>query len=284
MILIADSGSTKTDWVLVNSTTKKTTVFNTKGLNPAVFSERDLHKVITANTELMLHSATVTDIYFYGAGCGTETSRNVITTLLKTLFKHAKIVVKEDIYAAVYATSATKAGIICILGTGSNCCYFDGKNKIQSKIPSLGYLLMDDASGNYFGKQLLRDFFYYKMPKKLHDKFKHKFNLYPDDVKQHLYKKGLPNTYLAQFASFLITHKKESYCKDIIDKGFSDFIENQITQYDNVYDLPIHFVGSIAFLLQDELKKALKSHRLNAGQFIQKPIDALVAYHLKESI
>jgi len=140
---------------------------------------------------------------------------------------------------------------------------------------------MDDASGNYFGRILLRDYFYNKMPKKLHDMFQDEFNLYPDDVKLSLYQKPHPNAYLAQFATFLIKHKKEVYCSQIINKGFSDFIDNQITQHDRVYDLPIHFVGSISYLLQDELKKALKSFRLNTGNFIQKPIDELVQHHLK---
>jgi hypothetical protein len=120
------------------------------------------------------------------------------------------------------------------------------------------------------------------MPKKLHDMFQDEFNLYPDDVKLNLYQKPHPNAYLAKYATFLIKHKNELYCSQIINKGFSDFIENQITQYDRVYDLPIHFVGSISYLLQDELKKALKSFRLNTGNFIQKPIDKLVNYHLSK--
>ena len=141
---------------------------------------------------------------------------------------------------------------------------------------------MDDASGNYFGKQLLRDYFYNKMPKKLHDMFQKEYNLHPDDVKQSLYQKGNPNAYLASFAKFLIMHKKEAYCATIINNGFSNLIENQITQHDDVYDLPIHFVGSISYMLQDELKSALKSFRLNAGNFLQKPIVGLVDYHCKK--
>jgi len=281
MILIADSGSTKTDWVLV--TTQKKIIVNStsKGLNPTVFSDSDLYATITTNKPVMEYVNEITAVYVYAAGCGTETPKKKLLILLQEIFTNANITLKEDIYAAAYAVSDGKEGIVSILGTGSNCCHFDGKGVLTSKIPSLGYMLMDDASGNYFGRILLRDYFYNKMPKKLHDMFQDEFNLYPDDVKLCLYQKPHPNAYLAQFATFLIKHKKEVYCSQMINKGFSDFIENQITQHDRVYDLPIHFVGSISYLLQDELKKALKSFRLNTGNFIQKPIDELVQYHLK---
>ena len=280
MILIADSGSTKTDWVLVNADKEIVFKTTTKGLNPTVFSDSDLYTTITSNSNITNFSDKIVDVYVYSAGCGTDRPKKKLFILLDEIFPNAKISVHEDIYAAAYAVSNNKEGIVSILGTGSNCCYFDGKSEVVSKIPSLGYLLMDDASGNYFGKILLRDFFYKKMPKKLHDLFHDEFNLFPDDVKLNLYQKSQPNAYLAKYASFLIKHKEEEYCSQIINKGFSDFIENQVTQYERVYDLPIHFVGSISFLLQEELKIALKSFRLNSGNFIQKPIDNLVSYHL----
>jgi N-acetylglucosamine kinase-like BadF-type ATPase len=280
MILIADSGSTKTDWVLVNF--KKEIIFKTttKGLNPTVFSDSDLYTTITSKKIIVKHVDLITEVHVYAAGCGTERPKKKLYILLEEVFSKATISVKEDIYAAAYAVSNKKEGIVSILGTGSNCCHFDGKEEITCRVPSLGYMLMDDASGNYFGRILLRDYFYNKMPKNIHELFKTEFNLYPDDVKLNLYQKSHPNAYLASYASFLINHKNELYCAEIINKGFSNFIENQITQYDRVYDLPIHFVGSISFLLQEELKKALKSFRLNTGNFIQKPIDNLVAYHL----
>ncbi len=284
MILIADSGSTKTDWILLNTQKERVSTSVTEGLNPSVFSESDLYKTITSNNEVMQYVNEITVVYIYAAGCGTATPKEILKNIVIEVFANATTVaVKEDIYAAAFSVSEGKKGIVCIIGTGSNTCYYDGKNEIKTKIPSLGYLLMDDASGNYFGKLLLRDYFYKKMPKKLYDMFQETYNLNPDDVKINLYQKGNPNTYLAHFAPFLITHKKEPYCVDIIRKGFSNFIENQITQHDNVYDLPIHFVGSIAYHLQDELKYALKSFRLNVGNFVQKPIDGLLAYHLKNS-
>jgi N-acetylglucosamine kinase-like BadF-type ATPase len=282
MILIADSGSTKTDWVLVNENKEIIFKTTTKGLNPSVFSESDLYTTITSKTIIVEHVNLIKEVYIYAAGCGTEQPKKKLLIILEEIFCNSKVYLKEDIYAAAFAVSDNKEGIVSVLGTGSNSCHFDGKLKIICKIPSLGYMLMDDASGNYFGRILLRDYFYNKMPKKLHDMFQDEFNLYPDDVKLNLYQKPHPNAYLAKYATFLIKHKNELYCSQIINKGFSDFIENQITQYDRVYDLPIHFVGSISYLLQDELKKALKSFRLNTGNFIQKPIDKLVNYHLSK--
>lgn len=282
MILIADSGSTKSDWVLLNLGREEELRVTTKGLNPTVFSESDLYTTITSNKDLIKYVDQISQVFVYAAGCGTERPKKKLLALLEEIFSSATIEVKEDIYAAAYAVSKGKEGIVSILGTGSNCCYFDGKNVVTSKIPSLGYMLMDDASGNYFGRILLRDYFYNKMPKKLHDMFQDEFNLFPDDVKLNLYQKAHPNAYLAQYAKFLIKHKSESYCAQMIKQGFADFIENQITQYDRVYDLPIHFIGSISYLLQDELKTALKSFRLNAGNFIQKPIDGLLEYHINK--
>lgn len=281
MILIADSGSTKTDWVLLNLKKEVQFSSHTTGLNPAVFLDSQLYKTITAHEKIMQYASQISEVYVYAAGCGTPTPKQVLTDVLEEIFDKATVTVKEDIYAAAFAVSGGKKGIVAIVGTGSNTCYFDGKSLIKTKIPSLGYILMDDASGNYFGKQLLKDYFYNKMPKKLHDMFQKDYNLHPDDVKQSLYQKGNPNAYLASFARFLITHKKEAYCATIINNGFSNLIENQITQHDGVYDLPIHFVGSISFMLQEELKSALKSFRLNAGNFLQKPIEGLVAYHCK---
>lgn len=279
MILIADSGSTKTDWVLLNLKREEELRAKTKGLNPSVFSESDLYTTITSNKDLIAYVDQISQVFVYAAGCGTERPKKKLVVLLEEIFPKARVAVKEDIYAAAFAVSQGKEGIVSILGTGSNCCYFDGKSELEIKVPSLGYILMDDASGNYFGRILLRDYFYNKMPKKLHDMFLDEFNLYPDDVKLNLYQKGNPNAYLAQFAQFLIKHKNETYCSEIIKQGFANFIENQITQYDRVYDLPIHFIGSISYLLEEELKAALKSFRLNAGNFIQKPIDGLIEYH-----
>ncbi|KRO85892.1 MAG: N-acetylglucosamine kinase, partial [Cryomorphaceae bacterium BACL29 MAG-121220-bin8] len=218
-------------------------------------------------------------IYFYGAGCGTEPPKQLLLKVFNPIFTNAEIDIKEDTYAAIY--SCCKPGekaIVSIVGTGSNCSFFDGE-KVHQKVISLGYVLMDDASGNYFGRQLLRDFYFNKMPKELSIKFKNEFNLEPEIIKDFLYKKPNPNTYLAKFAKFLVENKDLKYSKKLIKKGFNLFIENQIYQFENSNEFPLHFVGSISFYLKKNLEKVLKSKGLKIGKVIKKPIEGLVLYH-----
>ena len=279
MKIIVDSGSTKTDWIAMDDGGNKLFETQTLGLNPQVLTEHILEERIINNYDLYQIRKEVTKIYFYGAGCGTEPPNKLLKKVFTPIFVNADINIKEDTYAAVY--SCCKPGekaIVSIIGTGSNCSYFDG-NKIHQKITSLGYVLMDDASGNYFGRQLLRDYYFNIMPKELGIKFKNKFNLKAEFIKDSLYKKPNPNTYLAEFAKFLIENKDLKYSKELIKKGFTLFIENQINQFENSNEVSLHFVGSVGFYLQENLKTVLESKGLKIGKVIKKPIDGLVSYH-----
>ncbi len=206
MILIADGGSTKCDWILLDASGNPIVKTRTLGLNPAVVPEEDLLSRIIENLDLQKIAAQVKVVDFYGAGCGTVTPRTLLYKTLSTFFKNAKVTVEEDMVAAVYAVTQ-KAGIVCIFGTGSNSCYFDGKT-IKTNVDSLGFILMDEASGNYFGKRLIRDYFYKKMPAQIAADFEKRFDLNPDVIKTNLYKKPNPNTYLASFAEFIFTRSK----------------------------------------------------------------------------
>ena len=279
MKIIVDSGSTKTDWIAIDDGGNKLFETQTLGLNPQVLTEHILEERIINNFDLYQVRKEVTKIYFYGAGCGTEPPNKLLKKVFTPIFVNADLNIKEDTYAAVY--SCCKPGekaIVSIIGTGSNCSYFDG-NKIHQKITSLGYVLMDDASGNYFGRQLLRDYYFNTMPKELGIKFKNKFNLKAEFIKDSLYKKPNPNTYLAKFAKFLIENKDLKYSKELIKKGFTLFVENQINQFENLNEVSLHFVGSVGFYLQENLKTVLESKGLKIGKVIKKPIDGLVSYH-----
>ena len=280
MILIADSGSTKTNWLVLDKTGKEVLRTRTKGLNPAVFDLEILQNRIEENKELTKIKDLVTKIYFYGAGCGTETPKKILKNLLVNLFKNASVKVKEDTEAAVFSVT-DKPAIVCILGTGSNCSYFDGQT-VHQKIASLGYIVMDDASGNYYGKQLLRDYFFNKMPNELATEFKKTYDLNPDTIKLNLYKKENPNTYLANFVRFLIQFKKTDYAQKVIKKGLNLFIENQILQYPESQNLPIHFIGSIAHFLREELKECLNEKGLQLGKIERHPINGLANHHLNK--
>ncbi len=279
MILIADSGSTKTNWIAIDTNGNELFKANTKGLNPAVFSEQILTNRIKDCKTLISSQNEVDVIHFYGAGCGTKTPKVILHNVLINIFPNAKIHIKEDTLAAVNSVT-TEPAIVCILGTGSNCSFFDGK-KTHQKIASLGYSVMDDASGNYFGRILLRDYFFHKMPTEFATNFAKNYNLDADDIKKHLYKKENPNTYLANFSHFLVQNKNSKYAQNVILTGIRLFIKNQILQFKNCTDLPIHFIGSLAFFLQDEIKILFKEYNLKLGKIERHPINGLVNYHFK---
>ena len=280
MILIVDSGATKSDWISLDDDGNQLFMTQTLGLSPEVLTKEIIDERLANNFELSKHRKEVKQIFFYGAGCGTLRMRNYLKEIFQAYFINADIVVKEDTYAAVYSTIAPgEKAVVCILGTGSNCSYYDG-HELHQKVSSLGYVLMDDCSGNYFGRQLLRDYYYHRMPHRLESKFEQEYDLEADVIKNHLYKQPNPNTYLATFAKFVIQNKNEAYCQKLIRKGMQLFIDTSILQFEEVRDqVPVNFVGSIAYYLQDELRAILKENNLNAGNIIRRPIDGLVKYH-----
>ncbi len=282
MILIADGGSTKADWIALDSNKEEVFRTRTLGLNPAVVSDTELRNRIVNMFQLMQVKETVSEIHFYGAGCGTPKPIAILKNILESIFINAKVVVSEDLLAAVYASSGDSEAIVCILGTGSNSCYFDGEN-LNVTSASLGYTIMDEAAGNYFGKILLRDFFYKKMPKAIAEKFAAQFDLEVDVVKYNLYRQPNPNMYLASFAKFMFEFKKEKYIKRIIKKGIQSFFLYRILPFQKDANTPIYFIGSIAFYFRDILDKVAGKHDLEITDVIQRPIDNLVEYH-KEKI
>lgn len=285
MILITDGGSTKCDWIAIdesgNLATKK---IRTKGLNPAILSEKKLNKIINKSDELLAMSNDVTYVFFYGAGCGTENPRLILKSILEDIFPNAKVEVQEDTMAAVRACINTndEAAVVCILGTGSNCSYFDGE-KLHQRVLSLGYTLMDEASGNYYGKELVRDYYFDVMPHNLKLAFDHKYNLDADYIKYNLYKQPNPNAYLANFAEFMFLNKDSDYIKELIKKGLRKFTEHMILQFKEELStgIPVHFAGSIAYFSQDEIKEVAEEYGFKVGNFVRRPIDGLVDYHIK---
>ncbi|MFV0540970.1 MAG: BadF/BadG/BcrA/BcrD ATPase family protein [Aestuariibaculum sp.] len=285
MILIVDSGSTKSDWIAVDENgTKLLEKIRTKGLNPAIISEKKLKKIITANEDLNTNKDIVTHVFFYGAGAGTEKARHVLKEVLKSIFVNAQIQVEEDTMAAVYATinHENEAAVVCIMGTGSNCSYYDGQN-LHQKVISLGYSLMDDASGNYYGKQLIRDYYFNNMPENIHVAFETKYNLEADFIKYNVYKQPSPNAYLASFAEFMFLNKDSDYILNLIKDGIRVFTKNYIMQYsDKVKNDPVHFAGSIAHFSQDQIREVANEMGFTVGNVVRRPIEGLVTFHTKK--
>jgi len=280
MILIADGGSTKADWILLDKSGTQVLKTRTGGLNPAVFSEELMRKRLQENLDLVDYKNKVTNVYFYGAGCGTEKPTLILKSIFESFFTNAVVEVKEDTYAAAYAVT-TKPGIVCILGTGSNSCYFDGE-KVDVRIPSLGYILMDEASGNYFGKKLLRDYYYDKMPKEIAKLFEEQFNVDADTIKRNIYKEDNPNTYLAHFAEFLLRNERNAYFNKVLHKGMKDFFRNRILPFKESENLPIHFVGSIAYFARDIIRDVARFYMMELGNIVRRPIDGLIEYHVEK--
>lgn len=282
MILIVDSGSTKSDWLAVDKDGNRLMEkIRTKGLNPAILSEKKLNKIINSENDLKENKDKVTHVFFYGAGCGTPKPVELLTDVLKEIFVNAVVKVNEDTLAAIYSTinHPKEAAIVCILGTGSNCSYFDGE-RVHQRVKSLGYTIMDDASGNYYGKQLIRDYYYNKMPENIKIAFEHKYNVEDDYIKYNLYKQPNPNAYLANFAEFMFLNKDSEYIVNLIKKGIRLFTETMIMQYrEEVKTVPVHFAGSIAFFAQDEIKAVAKEMGFTAGNFERRPIDGLIGFH-----
>ena len=279
MILIVESGSTKTDWIALDNQGNEVFSTQTLGLNPQMLSNEILNERIKNNFDIYNNRDNVRKIYFYSAGLGVNSTKERILKVFKSIFKNSDYDVKEDTYAAVYSVvDKGVPAIVNILGTGSNCSYFDGK-EISQKVHSLGYVLMDYASGSYYGKYLIRAYYFNKMPKKLREEFAEKFDLSANTIKEKLYRKENPNTYLASFAKFIIDNKDDSYFNNVIEKGLRRFIDYQIMQYDNYKSVDIHYVGSIAYYLKEEITKVGNEYGLKTSKFVKKPIKGLVNYH-----
>jgi len=285
MVLIVDSGSTKCDWIAVdNNGNQLFEKIRTPGLNPAILKERELNKIIKDSKELAKIKHEVTHLFFYGAGCGTEKPRIMLTHVLQFIFINAIVDVQEDTMAAVRSTlnHDDEAAVVCIMGTGSNCSYYDG-DKLHQRVKSLGYIIMDDASGNYFGKQLIRDYYYNHMPETIKVAFASKYNLEADYIKYHLYKQPNPNAYLATFAEFMFLNKDSEYMNNLIKNGLRLFVRNMILQYsEEIKTVPVHFAGSIAFFSQEEIKVVAKEFNFKVGNFARRPIEGLFTYHTKK--
>jgi N-acetylglucosamine kinase-like BadF-type ATPase len=279
MKLIVDSGSTKADWIAIDEEGKVLFTTQTLGLNPEILNGDEIIERLNDRFDILQNKATTTHLFFYGAGCGTDRMKVMLSQLFQVYFPNAIVVVEEDTYAAVYATTPKgEKAIVSILGTGSNCSYFDGRT-LHQKVQSLGYIVMDDCSGNVFGKELIRKYYFNKMPKDLAELFEKEYNVDPDFIKNKLYKESNPNAYLATFAKFLIQNKEHEFCRKIISKGMKSFIKNYIKQFDNCKEVPVHFVGSIAFYLKEELAEIFEKNELQLGNVLRRPIDGLIAYH-----
>jgi N-acetylglucosamine kinase-like BadF-type ATPase len=282
MFLVADSGSSKADWILTLSDTE-TIPFRTSGINPFFLSEKEIIKIFQNTPEIQPYTDQVKEIYFFGAGCSSPDRREHISNALSKIFKNAFVSVDIDIIASIYATAGNSKGICCIIGTGSNITYFDG-SKIHESKHGLGYILGDEGSGTWLGKQLITSFLYGKMPADLSDSFNKNYKIDKESIIKHVYQQPAPNFYLASFSPFLSEHIDHPFIVDILKKGFSEFIETNIKSYPDYKDQTCHFVGSIAYHFSDILKELCIANEIKVGKILKHPIEELSRFILKNGI
>lgn len=280
MIAIVDGGSTKCDWVILENTGKVSQKTESVGFNPNIISADLIPQEIEKNPHLFLIKNQLDYVYFYGSGCGTAENALLVETQLQKVFPYAKVTVKEDLTAAAYAAYKGKPAIVCILGTGSNSCYFDG-DKVRRDLPSLGFLIGDEGSGSALGKQLLRRFFMKKLPKDLHQDFVETYHLTIEEAIKNMYHNPRANAYLAEFNKFVVQRKKHPYFQNMVFDEMKNFFEYQVLPYEEAREAEINFIGSIAFVYEDILRAAAAELNLTVGKIVQKPIESLVEYHKK---
>lgn len=274
--LIADSGSTKTEWCLLQGKTRKS--IYTQGLSPYFLSAEQIEYVMENELCPKLKKTEPDEIFFYGTGCSNAANVKLVKKAIEKVFPHAEVKVDHDLMGAARGLCGTGKGIACILGTGSNSCYFNGK-KIVKNSPGLGFILGDEGSGAYLGKKVIQYFLYNTFDEDLMDRFRAKYNTNSDEILTAVYKKPLPNRYLAAYAMFLSENRGHYMIENIIEDGFNDFFFNHLYKYRETWTLPIHFTGSIAYAFKDVLRDLCESFELKLGKVLKKPMDGLVKYH-----
>jgi len=280
MILIAESGSTKCDCILLDLSGKEVDRFSTMGFNPYFHSTELIYNELSSLKPLAPYSSGITWVYFYGAGCSSPSLNAIVKKGLEKALPNAIVSVEHDLVAAAYSTYRGKPQVSCILGTGSNSVYFDGE-QLYEEVPALAYILGDEGSGSYLGKKLLAAFLYKKLPVDLNKAFELEYAIDKNTVVDAVYNKPNANVWLASFSKFFGQHKENLWVREIVKEGFILFRDIHILCFKNAQEVEINFVGSVAFHFKDILEEVLAEKNLNFGYVLERPLDGLVNYHLK---
>lgn len=276
LILVADSGSTTTQWGLIHN--NKHRKFTTQGISPFFLNEDQIAEIFKNDVLPKLKNQKPVKIFFYGTGCSNEENVKKIKNAFQKLFKGAIIKIETDLLGAARALCGQQKGIACILGTGSNSGFYNG-TKIMKNNPGLGYILGDEGSGSYLGKKVIQYFLYNTFDADLYDRFQQKYQIDKQNILDKVYRGELPNRFIAGFTDFLVENRGHYMVENIIEDGLNDFFTNHIYKYKESWSLPIHFVGSVAFGFRDVLKQIMESSELKLGNIQKSPIAGLITYH-----
>ena len=274
--LIADSGSTKAEWCLLRGNNKK--IFVTQGMSPYFITGEQMQQVLIKELKPNLKKIKIDEIFYYGTGCSNPGNRKIIKKAISVVFPGAKIEIDHDLSAAAKALCGKEKGIACILGTGSNSCYYNGK-KIIKNSPGLGYILGDEGSGAYLGKKVIQHYLYNIFDDDLRARFDAKFVTNSVEILNTIYKEPLPNRYMASFAIFLAENRGHYMIENIIEDGLNDFFFNHIIKYRESDSLPVHFVGSVAFGFRDVLANLCNGYQIQLGKILKDPLHGLIEYY-----
>lgn len=274
--LIADSGSTKAEWCLLDGTKKKKII--TQGMSPYFLGQADVQAILENELKPKLKNINPEEVFYYGTGCSNPNNAAMIKKALQQTFADASVNVDHDLSGAARALCGRTKGIACILGTGSNSCYYNGK-KIIKNSPGLGFILGDEGSGANLGIKTVQYYLYNTFDPDLMERFKSKYNTNAAEILESVYKKPLPNRYLAQYAAFLAENRGHYMVENIIEDSLNDFFFNHICKYTESWRLPIHFIGSVAYGFKDVLKDLCNAYQFQLGTVMKNPMDGLIKYH-----
>ena len=274
--LIADSGATKAEWCLIKNGKKKT--FFTQGISPYFLTTAQITDLLEKELKPFLKNVPVDEIYYYGTGCANTNNAKSVHKAIQKVFSKAKIEVTHDLMAAARSLCGNEKGISCILGTGSNSCYYDGK-KIVKNSPGLGYVLGDEGSGAYLGKKVIQYYLYDTFDYELRGRFDVTYLTTASEILENVYKKPLPNRYLASFTKFLADNRGHYMIENIIEDGLNDFFFNHLCKYKEIWKYPVNFTGGVAFGFQDVLQQLCNSYGFQLGKVMKNPMEGLIRFH-----
>lgn len=277
-ILIADSGATKCEWCLINNGKKK--MIKTSGISPYFLNATQIEELIQNKLIPKLNGAIINEVHFYGTGLSNQNNASILKKVLKTSFKKSKVFVETDLTAAARALCGNEKGIACILGTGSNSCFYNGKRMIKNSA-GIGFILGDEGSGAYLGKKVIQHYLYQTFDEELMVSFEKRFLTNPIEILEHVYKMPMANKYLASFAIFLAENRGHYMIENIIEDGLNDFFFTHIYKYKESWTHPINFIGSIAYGFRDVLQELCNGYELELGKVMKAPMKGLVEFHSK---
>ena len=274
--LILDSGSTKTEWCLLKN--KKPLLFTTQGMSPYFVDATDIERIIADEAMPHIKKKHIDEIHFYGTGCKSPDNRKWVKKVFERCFPDATVTVDHDLSGAAKSLCGHEKGIACILGTGSNSCYFNGR-RIVTNSPGIGYVLGDEGSGAYLGKKVIQHFLYDIFDEDLRARFDAQFLTSAPEILEAVYQKPLPNRYLASFAIFLAQNRGHYMIENIIEDGLNDFFFTHVIRYRESNRLPIHFTGGVAFGFRDVVEQLCHGYDLQIGNIFKSPMEGLIQYH-----